>query len=43
MSNFYCEYCGANFSNASSLLSQNCIRHPNGKIFYLPPENFLEW
>mgnify|MGYP004631632921 CR=1 FL=1 len=30
MANFYCEYCGAKFSNASSLLSQSCSRYPSG-------------
>jgi DNA-directed RNA polymerase subunit RPC12/RpoP len=30
MANFYCEYCGAKFSNVSSLTNNWCSRHPNG-------------
>jgi len=30
MANFYCEYCGQQFSSVSSLTNGSCHRHPNG-------------
>lgn len=30
MANYYCEYCGAKYSNVSSLTTCSCPRHPNG-------------
>ena len=28
---FYCEYCGSSFPSVSSLTSNSCNRHPDGK------------
>lgn len=30
MANYYCEYCGAKYSNLSSLTTCSCPKHPNG-------------
>lgn len=30
MANFYCEYCGQQFSSVASLTSNSCSKHPDG-------------
>ena len=32
MANYFCEYCGQNYSNIPSLTSGQCKRHPNGTL-----------
>lgn len=32
MPNYYCEYCGQEFSNPRNLTAQNCLKHPNGAL-----------
>lgn len=31
MANYYCEYCGQKYSSVSSLVSNSCPRHPDGR------------
>lgn len=30
MANFYCEYCGQQFSSVNQLTMHSCVRHPYG-------------
>ncbi len=30
MANFYCEYCGQNFSSVTNLTANICVKHPLG-------------